>query len=46
MASSTQIYMRRNQLKLKKQGVKGKKKREKQGTTPTRAAFFGDTKEK
>ena len=42
MASPTKIYMTRVRLKTKKAGRKRKNKLANHGTTPTRAAFFGD----
>lgn len=42
MASVTKVYMTRVRLKTAKAGRKRKNALEKHGTTPTRAAFFGD----
>ena len=42
MASLTKIFMTRNRIKLRSSGRKRKAKLRKQGTTPTRAALFGD----
>jgi hypothetical protein len=46
VASPTQIFMKRNRIKSKKAGKKRKVLLEKTGSTPTRAAFFGDAKTK
>ncbi len=46
MASPTQIYMKRARIKSKKAGKKRKVQLDKHGSTPTRAAFFGDSKPK
>lgn len=42
MASITKVYMTRVRLKTAKAGRKRKNRLENHGTTPTRAAFFGD----
>lgn len=42
MASPTAIYMTRVRLKTKKAGRKRKNQLNNKGTTPTKAAFFGD----
>ncbi len=42
VASLTTIYMTRVRLKTHKMGRKRKNQLENRGTTPTRAAFFGD----
>lgn len=42
MASLTRIYMTRVRLKVRKMGRKRKNQIESQGSTPTRAVFFGD----
>lgn len=42
MASLTKVFMTRVRLKTAKAGRKRKNALEKKGTTPTRAAFFGD----
>jgi hypothetical protein len=42
MASVTKVYMTRVRLKTAKAGRKRKNALENHGTTPTRAAFFGD----
>ncbi len=42
MASPTKIYMTRVALKTHKMGRKRKNQLNNKGTTPTRAAFFGD----
>jgi hypothetical protein len=42
MASWTQVYMTRKRIKAKKMGRSRKKATERNGSTPTRAAFFGD----
>ena len=42
VASPTKVYMRRQQMKVKKMGRKRKNYQANFGTTPTRAAFFGD----
>lgn len=44
MASRTQIYKARKRIKKRKSGLKRKKANEKQGSTPTRDAFFGAVK--
>ncbi|MBN1962706.1 MAG: hypothetical protein JW841_17375 [Deltaproteobacteria bacterium] len=44
MASLTRIFMTKVRNKMRKMGHKRKSKLENQGSTPTRAAFFGDTK--
>ena len=46
MASPTHIFMTRNRIKGKKQGKKRKQQLAKHGSTPTKAAFFDDKKEK
>lgn len=43
MGSVTRIYMTRVRLKTRKMGRKRKNQLENRGTTPTQAAFFGDT---
>ena len=43
MASPTKVYMCRVRLKTKKAGRKRKNKLANHGTTPTKAAFFGDS---
>ena len=42
MASWTQVYMTRKRIKAKKMGRNRKLKVARQGSTPSRAAFFGD----
>lgn len=42
MASVTHIYMTRVRLKTHKMGRKRKNQIESRGSTPSRAAFFGD----
>lgn len=42
MASVTKVYMTRVRLKTAKAGRKRKNRLENHGTTPTRAAFFGE----
>ena len=42
MASITKVYMTRVRLKANKAGRKRKNKLNNHGTTPTRAAFFGE----
>ena len=42
MASCTKVFMTRVRLKTAKAGRKRKNALEKHGTTPTRAAFFGE----
>ncbi len=42
MASNTTILHRRDRLKKKKAGRKRKARLARKGTTPTKAAFFGD----
>lgn len=42
MASVTKVHMTRVRLKTAKAGRKRKNALEKRGTTPTRAAFFGE----
>lgn len=44
MASPTHIYMTRVRLKKRAQGKARKKKVAREGTTPTKAAVFGDNK--
>ncbi|MBI5508174.1 MAG: hypothetical protein HY903_05425 [Deltaproteobacteria bacterium] len=46
MASPTRVYMQRNRIKAKKAGKKRKQQLEKHGSTPTRAALFGESKAK
>jgi hypothetical protein len=46
VASPTQIYMKRARIKSKKAGKKRKQHLEKHGSTPTRAAFFGEAPSK
>ncbi len=43
MASPTKIYMTRVRLKTKNAGRKRKNRLQNHGTTPSFAAFFGDT---
>ena len=42
MASATKIYKCRQRLKRRKAGRKRKNRIEREGSTPTRAALFGD----
>ena len=42
MGSVTHVYMTRVRLKVRKMGRKRKNQLNNQGSTPTRAAFFGD----
>jgi hypothetical protein len=42
MASSTQVYKTRKKLKKRKAGRKRKNEIARKGSTPSRAAFFGD----
>jgi hypothetical protein len=42
VASPTKVYMTRARIKSRKAGRKRKNRLENNGTTPTRAAFFGD----
>ncbi len=42
MASVTHVYMTRGRLKNRKMGRKRKNALENKGTTPSRAALFGD----
>lgn len=44
MASWTQVYMTRKRIKAKKMGRARKLKIARTGSTPSRAAFFGDAK--
>ena len=46
MASPTHIFMCRNRIKDKKKNKKRKQQLEKHGSTPTKDAFFGDSKPK
>ena len=43
MASATKVYKVRKKLKALKQGRDRKNKIDKEGSTPTKAAVFGDT---
>lgn len=46
MASPTKVYTTRIKLKTRKAGRKRKNKLQNHGTTPTKAAFFGDAPKK
>jgi hypothetical protein len=46
MASWTSVYMHRRKMKAKKMGRARKSKIAKVGSTPSKAAFFGDTAKK
>ena len=46
VASNSRVHMARVHMKDAKSGLKRKKKNNKEGSTPTREVFFGETEKK